>query len=226
MIEEPPLLTIKRPTRRPTQAQIDAFQDVPTGFVVDAMLGGGTLDARIKPLGDHHIAGPALTADSGPADILALLASLAHVTPGDVVVNAFGGHQGCASVGDRVSAMLQNCGAAGIVTDGPARDLAGITQVGLPVWCTGLTPNTPHGNGPGRVGLPVQIGGQQVDTGDMIVADTDGVVVVPFDQIDTVIAAVEKVRELEAALDAEVQNGQKIPPAIQELLASDKVKYL
>lgn len=231
MIEEPPLLTIRRPTRRPTKAQIAAFQGVPSSFVVDAMYGDGAFPASIRALGDGRdyrcvAAGPALTVDTGPADILALIAALTEIRPGDVVVSAFGGHQGCAAAGDRATGMMKNCGAAGFVTDGPVRDYAGIVGVGLPVWCTGLTPGSPFGKGPGRVGFPVQIAGRTVDSGDMVVADRDGVVVVPFDRIDEVIAMLPRVQELETALDAEVHAGLKIPQDILDLVASDQVKHV
>jgi len=231
MIEAPALLTIKRNTPRPTRAQIAAFQDVPTSFVVDAMHGGGALSSKIKPLGfgrdiDCVAAGPALTADCGPGDILALLAALDSLQDGDIAVSAFHQHQGCAAAGDRVTGMIRNCGGIGLVTDGPVRDYAGIVEVGLPVWCTGLTPNTPHSNGPGVVGGPVQIGGQEVETGDMIIADRDGVVVVPYERLDEVIASLATVTELESALDAELHAGLKVPEAIQDLLKSDQVKYV
>ena len=230
MIEEPPLLTIRRKSRRPSAAQIAAFQDVPTSFVVDALYGGGALSSAIRPLGDGRdidcrAAGPALTVDCGPGDILALVAALDSIRPGDIVVSAFGGHQGCAAAGDRVIGMIRNCGAAGFVTDGPTRDYAGVVAVGLPVWSTGLTPASPFSNGPGTVGFPIQIADRQVETGDMIVADRDGVVVVPFDRIDPVIGMLAKVRALEAELDAEIAGGLTVPAEIRDLLASDKVEY-
>lgn len=230
MIEEPPLLTVKRPTRRPTASQIAAFQNVPTSFVVDAMYGAGALATVIRPLGsgrdiDCRAAGPALTAYTGPGDILAVLAALDSIRDGDVVIAACDAFQGCAAAGDRVIGMAKNNGAIGYVTDGPVRDYAGIVRVGLPVWCTGLTPASPYAKGPGRIGYPVQIGGQQVDTGDMVVADRDGVVIVPFARIDEVIEMLAKVTELETALDAEVEKGLKMPDSIRELLASDQVKY-
>jgi 4-hydroxy-4-methyl-2-oxoglutarate aldolase len=231
MIEEPPLVKLKSKLRRPTDAQIAAFKGVPTGFVVDALFGGGALSSNIQPIGggrdiDCIAAGPALTADCGPADILATLAALQFIRPGDVVVSAFAAHQGCAAAGDRVAGMMKNNGAAGFVTDGPVRDYAGLVAAGLPVWCTGLTPASPFSKGPGSVGFAVQIGGQEVETGDMIIADRDGVVVVPFEKIDEVVAALARVRELEAALDAEIAEGLKIPASISELLASDKVEYV
>lgn len=231
MIETPALLTIKRPDRRPTDAQIAAFQDVPTSFVVDAMQGGNTLHRAIRPIGEGRdlrcvAVGPALTVESGPADVLGVQAALPFVSPGDVVVNAVHGHQACAAVGDRVCGMHRNNGAVGLITDGPARDYDGIVKIGLPLWCTGLTPNTPYCSGPARIGLPIQIGGQQVETGDMIVADLDGVVVVPFAQIDAVRAALVTVVALEEERDAQVDAGLKIPASIQQILDSDQVRYV
>ncbi len=231
MIEEPPLLTIVRDLRRPDPAQVAAFRGVPTSFVVDAMHGSGALSSVIRPVGESRdlasvAAGPALTAGCGAGDILALLAALGSVREGDVVVSAVDGFQGCAAAGDRVCGMLRNAGAAGLVTDGPVRDYAGIVGIGMPCWATGLTPASPYTNGPGTVGLPVQIGGRQVETGDMIVADHDGVVVVPFARIDAVIAKLETVRALEASLDAEIADGLAIPPSTVELLASAKVAYM
>lgn len=231
MIEEPPLLTIQRPKRRPTDQQIKAFQGVATGFVVDALYGGGVLSMDIKPIGDgrdiHCVAaGPALTVDNNPADVLATLASLNFTSKGDVVVAAFGGYQGCAAVGDRVMGMMKNNGVAGFITDGPMRDYSGLVDVGMPAWCTGLNPGSPFAKGPGSVGLPIQIGGRQVETGDMVIADRDGVVIVPFAKIDEVIVALETVKKLEVELDAKVAAGQRTTEAIDELLKSDQVRFV
>lgn len=231
MIEEPKKLTIKRPSRRPSDAQIAAFQGVPTGFVVDAMFGGGVMDPQIAPLDPNsdlplHVAGPALTVDNQPSDILALLAALKFIQSGDVVVSAFAAYQGCAAAGDRVSGMMKNCGAAGFVTDGPMRDHGGLMDVGLGCWCTGLNPGSPVSTGPGRVGVAIDIGGQRVETGDMIVADRDGVVVVPFERIDAVIAQLAEVSRLEKELDAEVAAGLKVPPSILEMLEGDDVTWV
>lgn len=229
MIEEPPILSINGNTRRPGREQILAFQGVPTGFVVDALLGSGALSRSIQPVGDGRdlncaVAGPALTANCGPADILATLAALQFIQTGDVVMSAFAAHQGCAAAGDRLVGMMKNCGAAGFVTDGPVRDYSGIVAAGLPVWCTGLTPASPYSAGPGSVGFAIQIGEQEVETGDMIIADRDGVVVVPFERIDETLASLERVKEAERELDAKVADGLKIPDSVAELLKSDQTK--
>ncbi|MGB0867889.1 MAG: RraA family protein [Granulosicoccaceae bacterium] len=231
MIEAPPKLTIKKNLRRPTAEQVAAFKDMPTSFVVDAMNGIGALDPQIKPLGDGNqlgctAVGPALTVDTGPGDLLALVAALPSIEPGDIVMAAFGGYQGCAASGDRMAGLMRNNGAAGYVVDGPMRDLLGIREIGLPVWCTGINPNSPAGEGPGKVGLPINMGGRQIETGDMIVADLDGVVVVPYAQIDAVIAQLVHIVKLEKSLDAEVAAGLKLFPGTEELLAADNVLYI
>ncbi len=166
MIEEPPRLKVNANRNRPTEAQIAAFQGVPTGFVVDAMFGAGAMAADISPIGfgrdiDCVAAGPALTAGNRASDIMGTLAALNFIKDGDVLVSSFEGHQGCAAAGDRVAGMIKNCGGAGFVTDGPMRDYAGVVDVGLPCWCTGLVPSSPLTSGPASVGLPVQIGGQK-----------------------------------------------------------------
>jgi len=63
--------------------------------------------------------------------------------------------------------MARNLGVAGFVTDGMVRDIIGIQGVGLPVYCAGVTPNSPVRNGPGTVGEPVDIGGLRIESGDI-----------------------------------------------------------
>ena len=230
MLEEPPLLQIKRPSRRPSDAQIAALKDQPTGFLCDAMDGKGALDPSLGFLDINALptqfCGVAMTADTGPDDILGLLAALSQVQPGDVVVAATGNWRGSAVTGDRVMGMCRNNGAVGFVTDGMVRDHEGLVEVGLPIVCAGMNPNSPYTKGPAKVGTPVMIGGVRIETGDLIVADRTGTVVVPFDLLDQVIATVERVGGLEAEMDAKVAGGQKVPGAIEELLQSDKVKWL
>lgn len=229
MIEEPKTLRIgANVARRPSAAQIAAFQGMPTGFVVDAMFGAGQMQAEISPLMPDMgtVVGPAITADNRPSDVLATLGAIKFVQPGDVVVAGVQGWQGCASAGDRVCGFAKNSGAAGFVTDGPMRDFEGLADVGLPVWCTGLNPGSPYGTGPGQVGSAVMIGGQRVECGDMIIADRDGVVVVPFDMIDVVAARLPAVQDMELSMDAEVRDGLRLPQVIIDLVEGDDTEFL
>jgi regulator of RNase E activity RraA len=223
MIEEPPKLTVRRPDRRPTAEQCAAFATATTSFVVDAMGGQGALSYDVKPVFPARVVGPALTAGNGPADIMASLAALAFLQKGDVLIIGAQGHLGCAAGGDVLCGMARNSGAAGLVTDGALRDAEGIKTVGLPAWCRGITPASPYTTGPGTVGLPVTLAGQQVETGDIVVADTDGVVVVPFAQIDRVIDRLKEVQRLEAEMDAEVADGLRRSPKVDDWLADPAI---
>jgi 4-hydroxy-4-methyl-2-oxoglutarate aldolase len=222
MIEDPTLLTLRTNFPRPTDAQVAAFKDVPTGFVCDAMDGRGGLGTAISPLIDAHIAGCALVAGSGPEDNLGVMGAVHIMQKGDVVVAAMRGGQTVAAAGDMVMAMMRNKGGAGFVTDGPMRDLTGIRNVGLPAWCNGLNPNSPYSQGPARVGFDASIGGQVVVSGDIIVADENGAVVVPHHSIDAVIARLPAVQAAETALEAKVAAGYSDRPQIIQMLADGR----
>jgi regulator of RNase E activity RraA len=112
------------------------------------------------------------------------------------------------------------------VTDGLARDIAGILGVGLPVYCMGLSPNSPARNGPGSVGLPIVMGGVTIASGDIVIADNDGVVIVPRPRTREVIGRLAGVRAAEAALEAKVKDGLEIPDFIQSVLASDRIAQI
>lgn len=217
MIEDAPKIRIAKELRRPRPDQVAALRGVPTGFVVDALGGSGGLDYRIKPVVSEQAAfcGVALTCDAGPADNLAVFAALRLLQPGDVLAAATGGHAGCAVAGDLLLGMARNCGAVAFVTDGCVRDIPGLREVGLPCFALGVTPNSPAREGPGTVGFPVVLAGAAIATGDILVGDQDGVVVVPFERIDEVLVRLDAVRTAEAELDAKVKAGLRLPPFLE-----------
>ena len=232
MIENPPLIQIKKKSSRkkPSQEQIDGFKNIPTGFICDALNGYAALDPSIKPLSIpgkkvKQIVGPALTVFSGAADVLGMAIALSEMQPGDIVVNGVSGFQGTAAVGDRIAGMIKNNGGVGLVTDGPMRDLDGIIETGLDCFCTGLNPNSPFNSGPAKIGFPINIGGTTVSSGDIIVADSDGVTVVPFDKIDEVLRKLDRIIEVESAMDKQVSEGLKISQKALDYLKSDQVVY-
>jgi 4-hydroxy-4-methyl-2-oxoglutarate aldolase len=129
-------------------------------------------------------------------------------------------------IGDVFVAMAKNNGIVGCVTDGMVRDIAGINEVGIPVFARGLTPNSPFKDGPGEIGLAVAIGGVTVTSGDVILGDRDGVVVVPQGEIGAVLHELNAVREKEAKMESGVKSGQKTPPWLAEALQSKGVRYI
>jgi 4-hydroxy-4-methyl-2-oxoglutarate aldolase len=227
MLGDPPMVTLKRNFQRPSAEQIAALDGVPTGFIVDLMMGQGALDRKIKPLWpDSAISAPVLTADCGPRDNLGLLVALEVAEPGDVIALATGGFEETAVLGDHVAAMAKNKGVVAFVTDGLVRDIEGLIEVGFPVYSAGVSPNSPYKSGPCEVGTAVTLGGVAVASGDLMVGDRDGVVVVPRDKIDEVISGLADVQAKEDEMGNLIADGLTAPGWVKELLASDKTKIL
>ena len=228
MLDDPPLLTIKAGFQRPDPAKVAALKGAQTSHLVDAMDGRGALDWTIKPCDPDNASfvGVAVTCHAYPADNLALFGAMEIAQPGDVIMCANDSYRLTALVGDLVAGMMKNAGLAALVTDGLARDRVGIVAAGLPLFCAGIVPNSPAKNGPGSVGLPVTIGGVPVSSGDVIVGDADGVVVVPQAILDATVKRLGEVRAAEAKAEAMVKGGAKMTASAAALLKSPRVLRL
>ena len=224
---EPVPLTIRRDWPRPDAKTLAAFKDAPTGFVVDAIGRAGALDHRIRPVwkGPHFV-GSALPVWTTARDNLAPYAAISFAKPDDVMLIATGAYEGAAVIGDVVVGMMRNAGIAAAVTDGLVRDVQGIAEVGIPVYARGLTPNSPFKHGPGTIGLPIAIGGQAVEAGDLVVGDGDGVVIVPRWRIAEAAAELAAIREKESGMDALVKSGATSPSWLAARLTGDGVRYV
>ena len=228
MLEDPPLLTVKREWQRPAKARLARLEGVQTGQAVDAMEGRGALDAAIKALDVTccTILGTAITCETGPNDNLAILAALALAKPGDVLVSATEGFQHSAVFGDNTAIMARNKGLAGVVIDGMMRDLAGLLPVGIPLFCRGITPNSCVRSGPGRVGLPVVVGGVLVHSGDVVIGDRDGIVVIPQGELDRLQPTIDAILKAEVETQKKIRGGFTNLGGIEDLLQSSKVRFV
>ena len=129
--------------------------------------------------GRPYLCGPALTCACAPEDNLAMHAALYQAQPGAVLVCDGAGSRRCALFGELMTTDAVSQGLAGLVVAGPVRDIADIDGLGFPVWCTGTAPGQAAKATVISVGLPVVVGGALVSSGDQVIADRDGVVVVP-----------------------------------------------
>jgi regulator of RNase E activity RraA len=111
--------------------------------------------------------------------------------PGDVLVVNGHGVRDRALVGELIAERLRARGCVGLVVDGAVRDVGDLEEIGFPVFARAVTPAGPYRHGPFRVGVPVAIGGVVVHTGDVVVADGDGVAVVPAAEAADVLARAE-----------------------------------
>ena len=220
MLHNPPLLTIHRGFRRPDPKLVEGFKGAQTSHLVDAMDGRGALSYRIKPLEPSQsvFAGPAMTAHSYPADIVGMFGAVSEAQPGDVIVVANDSYTETAVVGDLAVGMMRNKGVAAFVTDGLARDKAGIVATGVPVFCQGISPNSPGGYGKGTVGVPVTLGGVHVQPGDIIVGDEDAVVVVPLARAEEILERLAEVRAAEAKTEKKVAEGMTMSPGMEDII--------
>jgi 4-hydroxy-4-methyl-2-oxoglutarate aldolase len=225
MLDNPPLLTVHRGFRRAPPALLERFRGAQTSHLVDAMEGRGAMDWRIKPLDPANAAfvGPALTAFAYPADVVGVMGALAEAQPADVILVANDGYTGTALLGDLVAGMMRNKGVSAFVTEGLARDKAGILATGLPVFCAGIVPTSPATNGPGTVGAPITCGGIHVRPGDIVVGDADGVVVVPLDRAGAVLEALDAVRAAETKAIAAVEGGATESEKVRRIMAAARV---
>jgi regulator of RNase E activity RraA len=167
--------------------------------VADARAKQGVLPSRLRRLhGDGAVAGRVLTVACAQGSAAALLRALAETGPGDVLIIQGAGEWGY--FGELAGAELVRRRARGVVVDGLLRDLERLCTLPLHLYAAGLTPQGAKPEGGGKVGEPLTIGGVAVATGDHVVGDADGVVVVPAREVDAVAA---RAREIEAA-EAEV----------------------
>ncbi|MBB4857966.1 regulator of RNase E activity RraA [Novosphingobium chloroacetimidivorans] len=133
---------------------------------------------------------------------------LPHLPPGSVIVAAAHGITNAGVFGDIVAAHMRNMGFAGLVTDGPIRDLAGHLASDWPVWADGtVPPPSPEGLFLADYQVPVGIGGVSVFPGDVIIADDDGAVVVPRALVEAIAQESRDTERFEAWALAEVNAG-------------------
>lgn len=146
-------------------------------------ISSGFMKAEIKPVVDEmKVCGPAYTVRLPERDSSALYYALQKAPKGSVIVIDKAADQTFACVGEFLAKMAEHCGMAGIVLDGPATDKLALKQSGFPVFCTGYSPITSMVTGTsGEVEVDIECGGAVVRTGDIILGDADGVIVVPED---------------------------------------------
>jgi len=189
-------------------AGLAAF-DTPT--ISDLMNRLYAMNSALQPMTDPELrlVGPACTVKVFPGDNLMVHKSLDIARPGDVIVVDASSSSMTAVLGDLVSQKARHRGVAGFVVDGLIRDLPGILGLrDFPVYARGLTPIGPLHRGPGEVNHPVSVGEVVVHPGDVIVADRNGIVVVPIEGSRDVLERLRSRSASEAAYLATVARGE------------------
>src|SRR3990172_4426885 len=154
----------------------------------------------IRPLwpGMPRIAGPAFTVRTAKHDNLMLHAAIYRAEPGDVIVVEAGDDE-MAVAGGNVCAVAQRRGVVGFVIDGVIRDVAESRANAFPVFARGVSPIPGAKDGPGEINAPITCGGVRVTPGDVLVADEEGIVVVPGARAAEVLAKAQAKAAADAA---------------------------
>lgn len=188
------------PLRRRIASEIvERYRAVPVANVSDSM-------SRMFAAGSHlrqmHkagvLAGPAFTVKTRPGDNLMLHKALDMAEPGDVIVVDGGGDLTNSLVGELMISHAITRGIAGMVLDAAVRDYGWIQNQTFPVFAAGVTHRGPYKDGPGEINVPIAIDGMLIAPGDLMLGDPDGVLSVPFDDVETVYAGAKAKSEAEA----------------------------
>jgi 4-hydroxy-4-methyl-2-oxoglutarate aldolase len=169
------------------------------------------MSPRMRPLIDgRRISGAAVTSYNFPGDNLMIHVALKVAERGQILVlTNGGGHQG-ALWGDVACTFAAKKGIAGVIADGPVRDIDALREMNFPVWSTSISPSHPEKRGPGSVNVPIVVDGVLVEPGDVIVADGDGVLVIPQAHLGRAIEGARARAAKEVAIRARIKAGESL----------------
>lgn len=219
-----PGFRVHAPWRRPDEALLAAFETASSAQVADCMSRLGGMDAGIRPVWrSPRIIGAALTVWCHSGDNLMLHKALSLAVPGDIVVMNTQGNVVSSGFGELLATSAVKIGVQGVIVDGTVRDADTLEAMRLPVYSRGLSPNGCNKDGAGEVGAIVACGGVAVRPGDVIIADRDGVTVVPLDDAPEVARLATQQMEREQKRLSEIATGVLVRPEIDEALRKAKV---
>lgn len=185
----------------PDKEVVEGFRELPAANVADVMGRSPAMNLRIRLISHPDrpvMVGTALTVKARAGDNLLLHKALDMAQEGDVIVVSNEEDNTRSLMGEIMMIYLANTRKAeGIVLDGPIRDVDVIREMTFPVYATGSTPNGPYKEGPGEINVPIACGGVQVDPGDIILGDTDGVIVIPRVDARNILKQAQKYHALD-----------------------------
>lgn len=186
-----------------------------TSGISDATGGRGVLSpGLLRFSGTGTVAGRAVTAECSDGSLWAVFPALDQSHRGDFLLLTAPGSS--AYLGDLLATDISHRGLVGALVDGLIRDRDAVATLPISVFARGVTPMARRGREPGRPMVPIEVGGVRVSPGDWIVADSDGVVVIPPQEIDAVLLKAQEQAQLEARIMARIKAGAKVMDAINE----------
>ncbi|HFS5791939.1 TPA: RraA family protein [Citrobacter werkmanii] len=219
---------LKRPEGNPEL--LKSYELLPAANIADTMnriavLGNGIkrISAPKKPI----MAGFAITVKARAGDNLMLHAALDMATENDVIVVSNEGDRSRALMGEIMVAYAHCCKKiAGIVLDGPIRDVDALSVLDFPLFATGSNPAGPFKEGPGEVNTPIAVGGVAVNPGDLIVGDADGVIVVPLGDAEELLVKTKEYAKFDSSKVEAAKNGAANRQWVKKALELKGVEFI
>ena len=199
---------VVREVHRAAPEILDGLAEAGVSTVHEADQRRGALAPRLRPIQQGaRIAGSAITVSCHPGDNLMIHAAVEVCHPGDLLVVVTTSPSTDGMLGELLATSLAAHGVRGVILDAGVRDVAELRAMGFPVWSRAISPQGTVKASPGSVNVPVVCGGQPVHPGDAVVADDDGIVVVPAAIAMQVAEAAKKREDLESEKRAKLAAG-------------------
>lgn len=201
--------TVIRNTRRTPQAKVDALRDFGVSTVHEAIGRRGLMKPYMRPISPGlRTAGNVVTVLVHPGDNTMMHVAIEVCQSGDVLVVACSADCTDGMVGDLLVSSMMAHGVAGLVLDVGCRDISDLRAMGFPVWSRAISAKGTIKATLGQVNTPVVCAGAAVNAGDVVLADDDGVVIVPFAEVDAAIQLSEQRLAKEATKRKRLQAGE------------------
>ena len=214
----------------PDSSIVEAFKQLPAANVADTMGRSCALSSEIRLISSPDLpimAGAAPTAKARPGDNLMLHKALDMAGEGDVIVVSNDGDRTHSLMGEIMAVYAQHTRKiAGIVLDGPIRDIEELSRMHMFLYATGSTPGGPYKEGPGEVNVPVSIGNIAVMPGDIILGDRDGVIVIPRKDAAVILEEAKKYAALDAGKVEAAKNGTSKRQWVEDTLVKKQVEMI
>jgi 4-hydroxy-4-methyl-2-oxoglutarate aldolase len=200
---------VVRNIRRADAAAVESLGRLGVATVHEAQGRTGLMQPYMRPLWrGARIAGSAVTALCHPGDNWMIHVAVEVLKPGDVLIVACSSECTDGAFGELLATSLKARGAKGVVLDIGCRDAHEISAMQFPVWSRAISAKGTVKATIGSVNAPVVCAGIQVNPGDVVVADDDGVVIVRRADAQTVVRAGEEREKKEAASRARLEKGE------------------
>ena len=203
------MVDVVRRVERPDAAVVKKLAKIQSATLHESMGKRGALPHGIKPIWPESVlCGTALTVKARAGDNLMLHAAVAMAQPGDVLVVENDGFLEAGMWGEIITVAAMQKGIVGLITNGSVRDTVPIRKLGFPVFCAGISIKGTTKAVAGKINGPVWFEGVQVNPGDVVVGDNDGVVVIPHQEAAAVLEAALAKDKAEAEIMRRVRKGE------------------